>query len=216
MTVELEPEEEIEEVEVPADKTKSSLTMDEKEKTKPPVKELIKKEPTAQPKPEVVIKRALQQWLTRKTLVFLNEKLLEESTAPKSLLDDGVQSKYEALCSKLDLMQVQDQVVDKQFLESEKRSLKPVVAYAELQIIAAKESKRLGAFINGKWEYPDDDDDVEVREEKVAETAAECEDLHIFNPIVVGKNQTTLRRKIVMDYLDKGLNIDLFIIWCLY
>ena len=149
--------------------------------------------------PVEVVTHTFTVWFTSLSKNFLREGTLSEATQ-KMLDQENFQSKYQSFCSQLDVKIAQDNAIDQQLLREDKTQLKPLASYEQLKKEAEKRDLKVRAFFNGQWEYAEDT----VEEEPVPESNHNAEEGQYFvTPLVDATAQKALRRRVVMQNLEK-------------
>lgn len=82
----------------------------------------------------------------------------------------------------------------------------PAVARVPSKSETLKAELKVRAFFGGKWEYAKDEGEVEAaaEAERSEESGEVAQSPDVFFPLVDAKSQNALRRRIVLNYLEKG------------
>lgn len=186
-------------------------TMKNKEITKPS-KTLVKKKQPVVTVLAIEVEKCLAEWFTIDTLLLLfgeekvRELVLDKGECIKEYLNNYANSvfyksnnydQYQALCKKLNMLELEDRRSDAQTLQ---KDLKPLPDYSILQEESKKMQLKVRAFFAGETEIPD----IEGAVEKPPETQSEESQLTQL-PLVDKNAQNALRRRIVCDHLNKVL-----------
>ncbi|GLH15092.1 RNA polymerase II subunit B1 CTD phosphatase Rpap2 [Gryllus bimaculatus] len=156
------------------------------------------------------VEKCLHEWFTIETMCFLfgDEKVKElisdkgecikeyYKAVGKSSWDPIIQERYEALCRKLNIMEIKEQQ-----LEKEDRQLKPLPDYSVLKEENLKMEIKIKAFYQGKLDYEIPES---VNKEEKESFTPSC-----VLPLVDIHAQNALRRRMVFDNLKRVLP-DLF------
>ncbi|XP_060810672.1 putative RNA polymerase II subunit B1 CTD phosphatase RPAP2 [Amyelois transitella] len=177
--------------------------------------------PKAQSKPKNVIKKCqpavtvltievekrLAEWFTLDTLLLLfgeekvREMVADKGECIKEYLNNYANSiaynantydQYQALCRKLNMLELEDRQFDAQTLQ---RELKPLPDYSMLQEESKKMQLKVRAYFAGEMTIPD------VSQEEQDTTPAEEESRPRHLPLVDKNAQNALRRRIVCEHL---------------
>lgn len=158
----------------------------------------------------IEVEKCLAEWFTLDTLIFLfgdervREMVVDKGECLKEYMNNYAKSitytsntydQYQALCRKLNMLELGDRKHDSETL---KREMKPLPDYSVLQ----EESERMGLkvkyYLAGRTDLPEDS----VKETRQTTTE---EDNMIQLPLVDNNAQNALRRKIVCQHLNKVL-----------
>nr|XP_046468424.1 putative RNA polymerase II subunit B1 CTD phosphatase RPAP2 isoform X1 [Neodiprion pinetum]XP_046468425.1 putative RNA polymerase II subunit B1 CTD phosphatase RPAP2 isoform X1 [Neodiprion pinetum]XP_046468426.1 putative RNA polymerase II subunit B1 CTD phosphatase RPAP2 isoform X1 [Neodiprion pinetum] len=145
------------------------------------------------------IKHYLQEWLTLDSLallsgdVWLKQQKIDEIT--KHTKDSKFQKKYVELCQKIDSCQV-DEDTDE---EDSKRDLKPLPDYSVLKEASAQIEVKVRAFYQGQTLIDS------TKPPSGNAVANEEDDSSTFMPMLGEREPRTLRRRIILEKLDKVL-----------
>ncbi|KAK7868189.1 hypothetical protein R5R35_003056 [Gryllus longicercus] len=152
------------------------------------------------------VEKCLHEWFTIETMCFLfgDEKVKElisdkgecikeyYKAVGKSSWDPIIQERYEALCRKLNIMEIKEQQ-----LEKEDRQLKPLPDYSVLKEENLKMEIKIKAFYQGKLDYEIPES---VNKEEKESFTPSC-----VLPLVDIHAQNALRRRMVLDNLKRVL-----------
>ncbi|CAD0195772.1 unnamed protein product [Chrysodeixis includens] len=159
----------------------------------------------------IEVEKCLAEWFTLDTILLLfGEEKVREMVADKGecikeylsnfakgiFYSSNAYDQYQALCKKLNMLELEDRKYDNQTL---KRETKPLPDYTMLQEESKKMQLKVKAFFSGET----------VVEETVTEepiTTDEVDENNVTNLPLVDKNsQNALRRRIVCRHLNKVL-----------
>ncbi|CAH0405703.1 unnamed protein product [Chilo suppressalis] len=175
-------------------------------------KKIIKKK---QPKVTLLaieVEKCLAEWFTLDTLLLLygeekvKEMLTDKGECIKEYLNNYAKSvfynsnnydQYQALCRKLNILELEDRRFDTQTLQ---RETKPLPDYSILQEESKNMQLKVKAFLAGETEIPN-----VVNSEQEHDKAAEENSQVTQLPLVDKHAQNALRRRIVCEHLNKVL-----------
>ncbi|XP_049698061.2 putative RNA polymerase II subunit B1 CTD phosphatase RPAP2 [Helicoverpa armigera] len=159
----------------------------------------------------IEVEKCLAEWFTLDTILLLfGEEKVREMVADKGecikeylnnyakgiFYSSNVYDQYQALCRKLNMLELEDRKFDS---ETMKRESKPLPDYRMLQEESKKMQLKVKAFFSGETEVP----------EPVAEPLESPEIVEEENrtnlPLVDKNSQNALRRRIVCQHLNKVL-----------
>nr|XP_021188106.2 putative RNA polymerase II subunit B1 CTD phosphatase RPAP2 [Helicoverpa armigera] len=159
----------------------------------------------------IEVEKCLAEWFTLDTILLLfGEEKVREMVADKGecikeylnnyakgiFYSSNVYDQYQALCKKLNMLELEDRKFDS---ETMKRESKPLPDYRMLQEESKKMQLKVKAFFSGETEVP----------EPVAEPLESPEIVEEENrtnlPLVDKNSQNALRRRIVCQHLNKVL-----------
>lgn len=165
----------------------------------------------------IEVEKCLAEWFTLDTLIFLfgenkvKEMVADKGECIKEYMDNYAKSifytsntydQYQALCRKLNMLELEDRKHDSDTL---KRETKPLPNYSVLQEESKKMELKVKYFLAGRTDLPD----ICVEEKPTtdnAENPTEDNDKkNILLPLVDKNAQNALRRKIVCEHLNKVL-----------
>lgn len=154
----------------------------------------------------ILVEKCLFEWFTIDSMIYLfGEEKVKDMVSDKgecikeyykavgkSSWDPVMQEKYEALCRKLNLMEIQEDQNDK-----EERELKPLPDYNILKEESIKMNLKIQAYYGGRlnYEFPDT-----LKINKPEESTPTC-----VLPLVDQHAQNALRRRIILDNLKRVL-----------
>ncbi|XP_072935349.1 putative RNA polymerase II subunit B1 CTD phosphatase RPAP2 [Epargyreus clarus] len=160
----------------------------------------------------IEVEKCLAEWFTLDTLIFLfGEEKVKEIVVDKGecikqyfnnygkslFYTSNTYDQYQALCRKLNMLELEDKKYDAQTLH---RETKPLPDYSVLQEESKKMELKVKAFLAGELEVP---------EPKPEEITTKTSTDEVENPTqlpLVDKNaQNALRRRIVCQHLNKVL-----------
>ncbi|CAH1643754.1 unnamed protein product [Spodoptera littoralis] len=182
-----------------------------KEENKPSKKVPQKKQPLVTAL-TIEVEKCLGEWFTLDTLLLLfGEDKVREMVADKGdcireylnnyakgiFYNSNVYDQYQALCKKLNMLELEDRKFDNQTL---KRETKPLPDYTMLQEESKKMQLKVKAFFSGELEVPEP-----VAEEPIQSSEAIDEENTTNLPLVDKNSQNALRRRIVCHHLNKAL-----------
>ncbi|XP_013144618.1 PREDICTED: putative RNA polymerase II subunit B1 CTD phosphatase RPAP2 [Papilio polytes] len=158
------------------------------------------------------VEKCLSEWLTVDTMIFIfgeekvREMIEDKGECIKEYLNNYAQSifytsntydQYQALCRKLNMLELEDRKYDAKTLQ---RETKPLPDYSILQEESKKIQLKVKAFFSG---------DLEVLTESIPEVSqintTEEENSVTQLPLVDKNAQNALRRKIVCQHINKVL-----------
>ncbi|XP_028159198.1 putative RNA polymerase II subunit B1 CTD phosphatase RPAP2 [Ostrinia furnacalis] len=189
--------------------TKTATSNKENTKTKTVLK---KKQPVVTVL-AIEVEKCLAQWFTIDTMLFLfgeekvKEILADKGECIKEYLNNYANStfynsnnydQYQALCKKLNMLELEDRRYDAQTLQKE---TKPLPDYSILQEESKKMQLKVRAFLAGETEIPDISTNVIEKPEEAPEEDSQLTQL----PLVDKNAQNALRRRIVCEHLNKVL-----------
>nr|XP_049698061.1 putative RNA polymerase II subunit B1 CTD phosphatase RPAP2 [Helicoverpa armigera] len=159
----------------------------------------------------IEVEKCLAEWFTLDTILLLfgeekvREMVTDKGECIKEYLNNyakgifyssNVYDQYQALCRKLNMLELEDRKFDS---ETMKRESKPLPDYRMLQEESKKMQLKVKAFFSGETEVP----------EPVAEPLESPEIVEEENrtnlPLVDKNSQNALRRRIVCQHLNKVL-----------
>lgn len=159
----------------------------------------------------IEVEKRLAEWFTLDTILLLfGEEKVREMVADKGehikeylnnfakgiFYNSNVYDQYQALCRKLNMLELEDRKIDIQTL---KHQTKPLPNYAMLQEESKKMQLKVKAFFSGETEIMQP-----VTEELTQSPENEEENLTNL-PLVDKNSQNALRRRIVCQHLNKVL-----------
>ncbi|KAJ8734347.1 hypothetical protein PYW07_014898 [Mythimna separata] len=160
----------------------------------------------------IEVEKCLAEWFTLDTILFLfGEEKVREMVADKGehireylnnfakgiFYSSNVYDQYQALCKKLNMLELEDRKFDTQTL---KRETKPLPDYRMLQEESKKMELKVKAFFSGVTEVPEPVTAEPIQSPEIVE------DENPTNLPLVDKNsQNALRRRIVCQHLNKVL-----------
>lgn len=191
------PENEKDDVEQLVETIKSSLEIVEDASEQP--SSALKESPvcekvTKKRNPIHLVTTALKQWITSDTL---NHLIREQDGEQFNTYEEDYIQKHRQLCCRLDIQEAQDAVIDRHLIIAEKSTMESVISYDQLKDQMEQVELKVRAFYAGQWQYAD---------EKVQETTAEEQNTDqspVVMPLVDSLAQKALRRRIIMDSLDR-------------
>lgn len=160
----------------------------------------------------IEVEKCLAEWFTLDSLLFLfgEEKVKElvenKGESIKKYLKNQAQSifyksnsydQYQALCRKLNMLELEDKKYDAQTLAKE---MKPLPDYRMLKEESKNLQLKVKAFFAGDTEIPDNNSTTKTTELAIAE-----EENVTQLPLVDKNAQNALRRRIVCQHLNKVL-----------
>lgn len=160
----------------------------------------------------IEVEKCLGEWFTLDTLLLLfGEEKVREMVADKGdcireylnnyakgiFYNSNVYDQYQALCKKLNMLELEDRKFDNQTL---KRETKPLPDYTMLQEESKKMQLKVKAFFSGELEVPEP-----VAEEPIQSSEAVDDENTTNLPLVDKNSQNALRRRIVCQHLNKAL-----------
>ncbi|CAH2100419.1 unnamed protein product [Euphydryas editha] len=172
-------------------------------------KELPQKKQLSMAAIMIEVEKCLAEWFTLDTLLFLyGEEKVKEMVADKGqcikeylnnysksiFYNSNAYDQYQALCRKLNMLELEDRRYDAQTLA---RETKPLPDYSILKEESKKIQLKVKAFFSGETEIP------EVEYVK-PDTSNEEENITQL-PLVDKNAQNALRRRIVCEHLNKVL-----------
>ncbi|XP_022822199.1 putative RNA polymerase II subunit B1 CTD phosphatase RPAP2 [Spodoptera litura] len=187
------------------------VTTGKEEENKPSKKVPQKKQPLVTAL-TIEVEKCLGEWFTLDTLLLLfGEDKVREMVADKGdcireylnnyakgiFYNSNVYDQYQALCKKLNMLELEDRKFDNQTL---KRETKPLPDYTMLQEESKKMQLKVKAFFSGELEVPEP-----VAEEPIQSSEAVNEENTTNLPLVDKNSQNALRRRIVCQHLNKAL-----------
>lgn len=159
----------------------------------------------------IEVEKCLADWFTLDTILLLfGEEKVREMVADKGecikeylnnyakgiFYSSNVYDQYQALCKKLNMLELEDRKFDNQAL---KRETKPLPDYTMLQEESKKMQLKVKAFFSGETDV----------QETVIEEPIKTDDIEEENrtnlPLVDKNSQNALRRRIVCQHLNKVL-----------
>ncbi|XP_041973954.1 putative RNA polymerase II subunit B1 CTD phosphatase RPAP2 [Aricia agestis] len=184
----------------------------------PPCSETANKPATSKKEPQtkqkiittliIEVEKCLAEWFTIDTLLYLfGESKVKEMVADKGdcikeylnnysqtfLYNSYMYDQYQALCKKLNMLELEDRQYDSKTLSKE---TKPLPSYSILKEESKKMQLKVKAFFSGETEIPEiEPDEAETNEEEATPNL----------PLVDKNAQNALRRKIVCQHLNKVL-----------
>ncbi|XP_053601929.1 putative RNA polymerase II subunit B1 CTD phosphatase RPAP2 [Plodia interpunctella] len=159
----------------------------------------------------IEVEKCLAEWFTLDTtlLLFGEEKVKEMVTDKgeciKEYLNNYANSiahnsntydQYQALCKKLNMLELEDRRFDAQTLQKE---TKPLPDYSMLQEESKRIQLKVKAFFAGETIIP------EIEKEERKKSSSEEENKITLLPLVDRNAQNALRRRIVCEHLNKVL-----------
>ncbi|XP_045506416.1 putative RNA polymerase II subunit B1 CTD phosphatase RPAP2 [Colias croceus] len=183
-----------------------------KDKSKSLASKILSKKQPSVAAITIEVEKCLAEWFTLDTLLFLfGEEKVKEIVADKGefikeYLNNHTQSmfyksnsydQYQALCRKLNMLELEDKRYDAQTLSKE---MKPLPDYTMLKEESKKMQLKVKAFFAGETVIPDVEN-VEVRQ---LDSSTEEEEVTQL-PLVDKNAQNALRRRIVCQHLNKVL-----------
>ncbi|KAL0896149.1 hypothetical protein ABMA27_012099 [Loxostege sticticalis] len=187
-------------------------TTTNKENVKP-AKAIYKKKQPVVTVLAIEVEKCLAEWFTIDTLLFLfgedkvKEILADKGECIKEYLNNYANStfynsnnydQYQALCRKLNMLELEDRRYDAQALQKE---TKPLPDYSILQEESKKMQLKVRAFLAGETEIPDVVTEIEQKSDEKTEEDSQLTQL----PLVDKNAQNALRRRIVCEHLNKVL-----------
>ncbi|CAK1548040.1 unnamed protein product [Leptosia nina] len=181
--------------------------LSKKDKTPTPKKLFTKKQPSVIAI-TIEVEKCLAEWFTLDTLLFLfgddkvKELVEDKGESIKEYLKNQAQSifyksnsydQYQALCRKLNMLELEDRKYDAQTLC---REMKPLPDYTMLKEESQNLQLKVKAFLAGETEIPGVCN---------TETTAPTEENITLLPLVDKNAQNALRRRIVCEHLNKVL-----------
>lgn len=158
----------------------------------------------------IEVEKCLAEWFTIDTLLFLfGEEKVKEMVADKGeciqeylnnyskhiAYSSNTYDQYQALCRKLNMLELEDRRYDAQTLT---RETKPLPDYNILKEESKKMQLKVRAFFSGETEIPIENDKTEVTADNDGENTTQL-------PLVDKNAQNALRRRIVCNHLNKVL-----------
>ncbi|XP_048005790.1 putative RNA polymerase II subunit B1 CTD phosphatase RPAP2 [Leguminivora glycinivorella] len=156
----------------------------------------------------IEVEKCLAEWFTIDTMMFLlgeekvRELVTDKGECIKEYMSNYAQSifynsnnydQYQALCRKLNMLELQDKKID----AKAKRELKPLPDYSILQEESKRMQLKVKAYLEGTMDIP---------EPTSTDPTETSEDAKVTQLPLVDKNaQNALRRKIVCQHLNKVL-----------
>ncbi|XP_026323761.1 putative RNA polymerase II subunit B1 CTD phosphatase RPAP2 [Hyposmocoma kahamanoa] len=171
-------------------------------------KKIVSKKQPAITTITIEVEKCLAEWFTLDTLIFLfgeskvKEMVADKGECIKEYMDNYAKSifytsntydQYQALCRKLNMLELEDRKHDS---ETFKRETKPLPNYSVLQKESKKMELKVNYFLAGKTNLPD---------LCVEENPTTDDDENVQLPLVDKNAQNALRRKIVCEHLNKVL-----------
>ncbi|KPJ14328.1 RNA polymerase II subunit B1 CTD phosphatase Rpap2 [Papilio machaon] len=160
------------------------------------------------------VEKCLSEWLTVDSMIFLfgeervREMVADKGECIKEYLNNYAQSifynsntydQYQALCRKLNMLELEDRKFDAQTLQ---RETKPLPDYSILQEESKKMQLKVKAYFSGELEIPASTESIP----EVSQINSTEEESSITQLPLVDKNaQNALRRKIVCQHINKVL-----------
>lgn len=178
--------------------------------TKPP-KSVPQKKPPAVTALTIEVEKCLAEWFTLDTMLMLfgeervKEMVTDKGECIKEYLNNYANSiaynshtydQYQALCRKLNMLELEDRKYDTQTLQ---RESKPLPDYSILQEESKKIQLKVKAFYAGEMEIPELN--ITQQDKRLPEEVDRLTQL----PLVDKNAQNALRRRIVCEHLDKVL-----------
>lgn len=160
----------------------------------------------------IEVEKCLAEWFTLDTILFLfGEEKVREMVANKGehirnylnnfakgiFYSSNVYDQYQALCKKLNMLELEDRKFDTQTL---KRETKPLPDYTMLQEESKKMQLKVKAFFSGETEIAEP-----ATEDTVSSPEVVDEENRTNLPLVDKNSQNALRRRIVCQHLNKVL-----------
>ncbi|KAJ8734481.1 hypothetical protein PYW08_013731 [Mythimna loreyi] len=160
----------------------------------------------------IEVEKCLAEWFTLDTILLLfGEEKVREMVADKGehireylnnfakgiFYSSNVYDQYQALCKKLNMLELEDRKFDMQTL---KRETKPLPDYRMLQEESKKMELKVKAFFSGEIEIPEPVTTEPIQSPEVVE-----EENPTNLPLVDKNSQNALRRRIVCQHLNKVL-----------
>lgn len=173
-------------------------------------KKIVSKKQPAVTTLTIEVEKCLAEWFTLDTLIFLfgenkvKEMVADKGECIKEYLDNYAKSifytsntydQYQALCRKLNMLELEDRKHDSEAL---KRETKPLPNYSVLQEESKKMELKVNYFLAGRTDLPD----ICIKENPNPTTE---DDEKVQLPLVDKNAQNALRRKIVCEHLNKVL-----------
>ncbi|XP_068628726.1 putative RNA polymerase II subunit B1 CTD phosphatase RPAP2 [Battus philenor] len=161
----------------------------------------------------IEVEKCLAEWFTIDTLIFIfgeqrvKEMVTDKGECIKEYLNNYAQSifynsnsydQYQALCRKLNMLELEDRKYDAQTLQ---RETKPLPDYSVLQEESKKIQLKVKAFLSGDTEIITVDENATDNTTPTEST----EDRPTQLPLVDKNAQNALRRRIVCQHLNKVL-----------
>ncbi|XP_075989825.1 putative RNA polymerase II subunit B1 CTD phosphatase RPAP2 [Anticarsia gemmatalis] len=158
----------------------------------------------------IEVEKCLAEWFTLDTMLLLfgdekvREMVADKGECIKEYLNNyakgifyssNAYDQYQALCKKLNMLELEDKKFDSDTL---KRETKPLPSYRMLQEESKKMQLKVKAFFSGETEIP------EPEIEETVQTPTEEENTTNL-PLVDKNSQNALRRRIVCQHLNKVL-----------
>lgn len=184
---------------------------EQKENEKKTSKKVLQKKQPLLTALTIEVEKCLAEWFTLDTILLLfGEEKVREMVADKGecikeylnnyakgiFYSSNVYDQYQALCKKLNMLELEDRKFDNQAL---KRETKPLPDYTMLHEESKKMQLKVKAFFSGETDV----------EETVIEEPIKTEDNEEENltnlPLVDKNSQNALRRRIVCQHLNKVL-----------
>ncbi|CAG4927533.1 unnamed protein product [Colias eurytheme] len=203
------PEKKIDPILLEAPTKNNNNTDIKKDKSKSLASKILSKKQPSVAAITIEVEKCLAEWFTLDTLLFLfGEEKVKEIVADKGefikeYLNNHTQSifyksnsydQYQALCRKLNMLELEDKRYDAQTLSKE---MKPLPDYTMLKEESKKMQLKVKAFFAGETVIPD------VENVEVAKPTEEEEVTQL--PLVDKNAQNALRRRIVCQHLNKVL-----------
>ncbi|XP_038208496.1 putative RNA polymerase II subunit B1 CTD phosphatase RPAP2 [Zerene cesonia] len=203
------PERKIDPILLEGPKIKNANIDKKKDKTKSLASKILSKKQPSITAITIEVEKCLAEWFTLDTLLFLfGEEKVKEIVADKGefikdYLNNHTQSifyksnsydQYQALCRKLNMLELEDKRHDAQTLAKE---MKPLPDYTMLKEESKNMQLKVKAFFAGETAIPEVEN-VEIT--KITE-----EDNVTQLPLVDKNAQNALRRRIVCQHLNKVL-----------
>ncbi|KAH9640584.1 hypothetical protein HF086_000528 [Spodoptera exigua] len=182
------------------------------EKENKPSKKVVQKKQPLVTALTIEVEKCLGEWFTLDTLLLLfGEEKVREMVADKGdcireylnnyakgiFYNSNVYDQYQALCKKLNMLELEDRKFDNQTL---KRETKPLPDYTMLQEESKKMQLKVKAFFSGELEVPEP-----VAEDPIQSSDLVDEENTTNLPLVDKNSQNALRRRIVCQHLNKAL-----------
>ncbi|XP_013166865.1 PREDICTED: putative RNA polymerase II subunit B1 CTD phosphatase RPAP2 [Papilio xuthus] len=160
------------------------------------------------------VEKCLSEWLTVDSMIFLfgeervREMVADKGECIKEYLNNYAQSifynsntydQYQALCRKLNMLELEDRKYDAQTLQ---RETKPLPDYSILQEESKKMQLKVKAYFSGEFEVPVSTESIpEISQINPTDKESAITQL----PLVDRNAQNALRRKIVCQHINKVL-----------
>ncbi|XP_045761659.1 putative RNA polymerase II subunit B1 CTD phosphatase RPAP2 [Maniola jurtina] len=163
----------------------------------------------------IEVEKCLAEWFTIDTLLFLfGEEKVKEMVADKGdciqeylnnyskhiAYSSNTYDQYQALCRKLNMLELEDRRFDSQTLA---RETKPLPDYNLLKEESKKLQLKVKAFFSGETEIPIQNENAEVEPDKTNDEEYNFNKTQL--PLIDKNAQNALRRRIVCKHLNTVL-----------